>query len=186
MGLHENLVDLLEVNGFGLIADRLNEGGDAEVPGSAVGSNTERTELAKAYDEALAEKDSEIAGTALLGVARLSSLYPEFDKKAVSDTAFALLSDDKTSLPSRIAAMQVCGTLQTAQALPTARMLAQTGEAIPLRLASIAALGSVGEDQDISLLQGILAGSDVTLHKAAADALTHLTNKLQQAGTTQP
>jgi len=154
-------------------------------PGSAVGNNTERADLAKAYNEALAEKDSEIAGTALLGITRLSSQYPEFDKKALSDTAFALLSDDKTSLPSRIAAMQICGTLQTAQALPAARMLAQTGEAIPLRLASIATLGSIGENQDISLLQGILAGSDTILGNAASEALKHLTNRLQQASTTQ-
>ena len=44
--------------------------------------------------------------------------------------------------------------------LPATRALAQSAKPIPLRLSALAALGQVGTEADVPLLEGIAAGPD--------------------------
>jgi HEAT repeat protein len=55
-----------------------------------------------------------------------------------------------------------------------ARINAQTAAVLPLRLASIAAIGQVGTTEDRELLESLLAGTDNSVHKAATVALKKL------------
>ena len=58
--------------------------------------------------------------------------------------------------------------------LPMARINAQTADVLPLRLASIAAIGQVGTAEDRELLESLLAGTDKSVHKAADSTLKKL------------
>ena len=107
-----------------------------------------RAELMHAFDEALAERDQGIAGTALLGLTRLSERYSEIDLSTLGRTALTIAQDEKADVPSRIAAVNVCGMTSQAAILPQARMYAQTAEPLPLRLASISTLGMLGTQED--------------------------------------
>jgi hypothetical protein len=61
-----------------------------------------------------------------------------------------------------------------AEILPEARILAQTAEVFPLRLASIAVIGSLGNAQDKELLESLRAGPDKNLIPAIDAALSKL------------
>jgi len=131
----------------------------------------ERMGLMKAYDEALTEPENGIAGTALVGLARLSTLYPEINRQQLGEKALRLAQDSKSDVQTKIAAINVCGATGAAAILPMARVQAQTAEVLPLRLASIAAIGQVGTAEDKELLESLLAGTDKSVHKAATAAL---------------
>jgi len=134
----------------------------------------ERIQLMRGYDEALAEPENGIAGTALVGLERLSTLYPEISRQQLGEKALKLAKDGRSDIQTRIAAINVCGATGTSSILPTARINAQTAEVLPLRLASIAAIGQVGTSEDRELLESLLAGTDSSVHKAASTALKNL------------
>ena len=142
-------------------------------------NSAERTELLKVYDEALNEPENGIAGTALTGLSRLSSRYPEIDRTWLSGRALALAQDSRSDVQTRIAALNVCGDTGNTAILPLARVEAQTAGTLPLRLASIAVLGQVGAQIDEELLQGLLSGNDKSVHLAAKVALKKLSQRRQ-------
>ena len=142
-------------------------------------NSPERAELMKLYDEALNEPENGIAGTALTGLCRLSARFHEIDRAWLSAKALALAQDSRSDVQTRIAAFGVCGDTANPAILPMARMEAQTAGTLPLRLAAIAALGQVGTPADVELLQGMLAGSDKSVHPAAKVALKKLTQNRQ-------
>ena len=133
-----------------------------------------RSELMSAYYEALAEPGNGIAGTALVGLERLSTLYPEINRQQLGEKALGLAKDGRSDVQTKIAAINVCGETGTSAILPMARINAQTAEVLPLRLASIAAIGQVGTAEDRELLESLLAGTDNSVHKAATVALKKL------------
>ncbi len=134
----------------------------------------ERVELMRGYDEALAEPENGIAGAALVGLERLSTLYPEINRQQLGEKALKLAKDGRSDIQTRIAAINVCRATGAASILPIARINAQTAEVLPLRLASIAAIGQVGTAEDRELLESLLAGTDNSVHKAASTALKNL------------
>lgn len=130
----------------------------------------ERTEVEAAFQEAAHERQGGIAGAALIGLERLSGQYPEIGQEKVRAFALDMATDPVCSPASRITAVATCGYIGEKGILPAARILAQTGEVIPLRLAAIGAIGAVGNADDIDLLESILAGSEEPLKHAAEAA----------------
>ena len=120
----------------------------------------ERKAIEAAYAEALAERDKPAAGTALLGMARLSREHGVLDTGGIARAAVEMSADDRCPQGARITALRVCGMMGATDALPPARMLAQTGEIVPLQMAAIATLGEIGEAGDAELLASLSAGSD--------------------------
>jgi len=148
--------------------------------GSAVNmADPERQAILDTLWEALLEKDGPIAGTALIGVELLSRTHSEIDKGRMRKAACDLALDDACGVESRIAAIQICGMIDSREALPTVRTLAQAGEVTPLRIASIAALGRLGSSDDEDLLQSLAAGSEQYPRKAAEAALKRLRKRLK-------
>lgn len=145
--------------------------------GSAVSTDKDRITMAGAYQQALAETGNSIAGTALLGMARLSEDYPEFDKKAVSKSAVNIAGNTGADPRSRIAALQVAGRLGGSDVLPVARSVAVSGSAISLRLSAISAISEVGTAEDVSLLSQISRADEPYLAKAASNALHRIESK---------
>jgi hypothetical protein len=68
-----------------------------------------RSELMSAYYEALAEPGNGIAGTALVGLERLSTLYPEINRQQLGEKALGLAKDGRSDIQTKIAAINVCG-----------------------------------------------------------------------------
>jgi len=131
------------------------EGGNAAEDGKPAKLDPARREIVDAYWEAVARPDKTFAGTALLGMERLSREYKEFDRERIAGTALTLASDENTGEATRITALRVCGLMKQAGALETARIVVQTGTTFPLRLAAIATLGDLGDRRDREYLQAL-------------------------------
>ena len=149
---------------------------------TAAEADAEREALMKAYGEAVAETDGNIAGTALIGMSTLSESHPEIDRNAVAGKALAIATDGKAGVESRITAVQICATMGRTEVLLTARGLAEQGAVVPLRLSAIAALGQVGTAEDGAVLSRVAAGKEPYTRRAAEKALANLRRRLQ----TQP
>jgi hypothetical protein len=139
---------------------------------------SERCQMERAYRNALAEKNSQMAGTALLSLEELSRKYARFDRTRVEEDALALATDDACHETSRISALLVCGKMGCKNALPTARMLAQTGQSVVLRAAAIATVGDLGDQADLELIESLRNASDARLRGAAESALARLRKRV--------
>ena len=115
----------------------------------------EQTKILTAYWEAVASTSKTVAGTALLGLERLSRQYPEFDRERVAKAVVTLANDEATGEPTRITTLRLCGMMKRPEALETVRIAAQTGTTVPLRMAAIAALGELGGKEDMEYLQAV-------------------------------
>jgi len=124
--------------------------------------------------EAINETDSSIAGTAIMGLYRLSSLDSRFDPERVAQTALTLTQSDTTGDLARTAAIQVCARMNVTGAVPAIRQLAQGGSTIPLQVSSIAALGLLDDQTAAPYLTGIASGNADALKPAAQQALAQL------------
>lgn len=142
----------------------------------------ERKEAMALYDEALASRGDGFAGTAMIGMARLSERYPEIDKERLSKEALAAVQGGRgDDAATRVTAMGVCGLLKRTDALPTARILAQAGEDTTLRVAAIGTIGLIGTAEDLDLVQSLAAGSDEAVRKAAKVAEKRIQGRTQKA-----
>jgi hypothetical protein len=155
--------------------------GMGRIPDDAGGAgNPLERLLRKAYQEALKEKDKTMAGTALIAVERLSRDHAEFDRKKVEETALALATDERCGEASRITAMRICGMTGATNVLPSARITAQTGESVTLRMAAIATVGDLGGREDMELLKAMTRSSEKRLKTVAETSLGRLEKRMSQ------
>ena len=88
-----------------------------------------------------------------------------------------LASDQEASVANRITALRLCGEQGNAQALETARNLAQNGDTTMLRCAAIATLGELGTEEDLALLETYAASTDERIQRIAQRSLDKLDRK---------
>jgi len=127
--------------------------------------------------KALEERDNSNAGTALLGLDKLSRNHPEFDRKQIDAAMLDLASDDQASVANRITAIRMCGEQGNTHALETARNLAQNGDITMLRCSAIATLGDLGTEDDLVLLETYAASADERIRNIAQQALEKFSSK---------
>lgn len=118
-----------------------------------------------------------IAGTALLGLHRLSALDSLVNYHEINEQALNLALSDQTHLATRITAIQVCGERNLGDALPMIQLVAQSTEHTSLRLSAIAALGYLGGSEQIAVLQKLNLDGKESTQKAIRSALTRLSQK---------
>ena len=121
------------------------------------------------------QKNTSIAGTALLGLHRLSASDAAFRSDKIDGIALKLAKSDAQPL-TRITAIQVCSERGLKEALPKIQELAQTAENVALRISAIAALGRLGESEQVSFLEQLEAGERENINPAIQTAF----NSLQQ------
>jgi len=126
--------------------------------------------------EAVGETDSSIAGTALLGLRRLSESHQEFDRAQIGATALQLARNGRTGELTRITALQVAASLEGDQILPTAMELARNGESIALRISAVAALGMASNAEAVPLLTELAERGEPRLRPAARHALGRISS----------
>jgi hypothetical protein len=129
--------------------------------------------------DALAETNSSIAGTALLGLTRLSKESPgAFDPGQIAGVAEQMAGPASSEL-TRITALQVCAQLNVQDALPAIQAAVQNGQTMTVRISAIGALGSLGGAEAIPLLNRVLQGVEERLKLPAQHALNQIENRLQ-------
>ena len=141
----------------------------ADAPGT-------REKIRAVLHEATEEKTT-IAGTALLGLHRLSAADPAFDQEKISRLALRLACSDDTLAATRITAVQICAERGLREALPTIEALAQTAGCVPLKLSAIAALGRLGGPDQTRHLRQMEDPKDETVLIAVRIALRQLEQK---------
>ncbi len=129
--------------------------------------------------QAISETDMSIGGTALLGLHRLSGLTAEIDAKELDKAALQLAKDDRASHLVRTTALQVCAERGISEIRQILLELAQSGTDVPLQISAIAALGRLGTQQEVALLEQLLLGETERLKPAARTALKRLRQRLQ-------
>jgi hypothetical protein len=125
--------------------------------------------------EALLETDDSIAGTALLGLDRLSKDHAEIDQGQLASDALLLATDKQAGELSHITALQVCAHLGMADALPLALQIAQNGETISMRISAVGVMGLLGGSDQIPFLKNLLQNGDDRFQPAIRHALDQIT-----------
>ena len=142
------------------------------VASSAAGGETAELQAVQdALWNALGERENSNAGTALLGLDKLSRNHAEFDRKQIDAAMVDLAGDDQASVANRITALRMCGERGNVQALETARNLARNGDTTMLRCAAIATLGELGTEEDLALLETYAASTDERIRRIVRNAL---------------
>ena len=131
--------------------------------------------------EALHETDSSIAGTALLGLQRLSATDLAIETNRLDEAALRLVSAPGVGNLARITALQVCAQRRLAGALPVAAELAKSGESVAVKAAAIAALADLGAQTEQELLQALRQQDEPGLRVAIDTALRRLEQRLMPA-----
>lgn len=147
-----------------------------EMPGGAKNLGGEKAlgRMTGIFWQALKESDSEIAGTALLGLCYLTEQKLFSDRERLSMDALAIVQNDRASVQSRLTALQVCARLGLKEAVPIALELAQGAKSLPIRCSAIAALGSLGGETELATLKSMIKGSNADLELAIARAIDQL------------
>lgn len=141
----------------------------------------ERTAIIHAYEEALTERDSTIAGTALIGMEQVSRADANLDRGRVRQLAVEIATDEGASEASRVTALRVAAMMDSRGVLPVARMLAQVGQTSMLRIAAVATLGDIGSHEDAELLRAVAEGADKRMKPVVEGARKRLKEQLAKA-----
>ena len=144
-------------------------------------SQADRRIIVNALWGAISEDQSSIAGTALLGLIRLSKEWPaEVEVDKIRRAAYRLASDEHCGELSRITALQVCGQMREKNALSLAVRLAEETKSIALQTAAIAAMGMLGDGATQELLQQYATNENPRLAVAGQAALRDFKNARRQ------
>ncbi len=133
--------------------------------------------IVKAFNDGADEHSTEIAGVALLAMSHLAEKNePGFDSGTVAEKAAAIANDSTAYELSRISAVGVCGRLGDKSVLPTIRETVANSTSVTLKMASIAALGDIGERSDLALLEKLQSERPYSV--AAKSAISKLKSKI--------
>jgi len=111
-----------------------------------------KTSIGAVLKEAAGQSDA-IAGTALLGLHRLSSDGVRFDPAEINLCALRLALSAGTDKLARLTAIQVCAERGLKAVVPTIEPLVNTPDCVPLGLSAAAAVRRLGGSQhtDVAL-----------------------------------
>ena len=151
----------------------------AAAPAADTNAAGTRAEIEQACWNALAEKNQTSAGTSLITLETLAKTHPQIDAGKVADAALALANDDACGEATRITALRVCAEMGKSEVLATAKVLAQTGETIPLRMAALATVGDLGGKNDAELLRSLAADADKRIADCSKAALARMNRRIE-------
>jgi hypothetical protein len=137
----------------------------------------EQQQARKALLEAARTEESSSAGTAMLALERLGEVEPELRAQA---QAIAVEVYQDGSVPARqITAVAIAARAGHEDLLPFAReTAADTAARARLRTACIAAIGGLGNEEDVALLERLAQAGDTRVKQAAAYQLKELRQRV--------
>jgi len=122
-------------------------------------------------------RDSSIAGTALLGLNRISESHPELDRNRLGQAAVAM-TESGVDEAARVTAFQVCARLHVNEARPLTVTAAQADSSSIVRISAIGAIGIFGNPNDLPILNQI-AAQNVRFKPAAMMAMKKIQERTQ-------
>lgn len=132
--------------------------------------------LARTITDALKETDNGIAGAALIAI-NSNAGQPEIDLKKLDEAAFAIVTDKKTPDYVKLTALQICAIRKDQRALSVAHEILNNSKDVPLKISAIAAIGMLGNDDDIDTVKNLSKSTDVRIRIAADNTIKKLTGK---------
>ncbi|HEX3626883.1 MAG TPA: hypothetical protein VH280_15850 [Verrucomicrobiae bacterium] len=153
-----------------------------EVLAQSGGKSIGREEQAdqKVLWSAINESGDSIAGTALLGLERLSEEpKAKVDQSKVADTALKLANDSVAGELTRITAYEVCAQMDVQDALPVIEAAAQNSQTVSLQISAIGALGLMGGANEIPVLQNLAHGGNERLQLPVQAAIQRIEQRAQ-------
>lgn len=122
-----------------------------------------------------------IAGTALILLDDLESdghiKVPELEQWAVEK-----LENSKSALPTRTSALALLGKRFSEKHVELVRQYAAQDKTPSLKRVAIAALGNIGQKEDLAIVQGNLKNPDKSVAMAAKGAEKKLRHRVEQLG----
>jgi len=140
-------------------------------------SDADREQCAEFFFKKTKVFDAGIAGTALIALS-LNVDTQEIEKRSLAERAYEVAIDEEMDMPSRITAIQIAASHRSEKILSLARQLVDSSGNINLRASSLAALGSLGTDADLLLLEKYVNSGRYRLRTAACAALKRLETRL--------
>jgi len=128
-----------------------------------------RQRIQALFWNAVEQTQQSVAGTALLALWRLSAVGMGVDRERVAAKSIELVEAPNTGELARITALQVSADSGQQGILKSAMALAEAGQKIPLRASAIAAVGRLGNQEQLPWLERQAADANPSL-KIAVDA----------------
>lgn len=136
--------------------------------------------VAGLWDALKNERDTRIAGAASSQLCFLARKHPEFSKDEVSAASLDALTDPKCANISKVALLQTCAILGNEKALPVARKIAAVEKNPIMRASAIAAIGILGNQEDLKFLRELEISPNIRISQAAKTATEKITSKTQK------
>ena len=122
--------------------------------------------------EATDLKTHTFSGTALLGLRRINSRYPEaIDSNQFAEKALAVATGDAFPEPNRVTALQLLAEAPHPEASRLARELLSADSSVMLHMSAVGVLGTLGVPADKEILLTYATCSEFRLRTAARAAL---------------
>ena len=138
---------------------------------------SERFQVLDKLWEETGHTEHTFSGTALLGLHRLSKVYPELiDPNRLAEQALLVVKADTFPEQNKITALRLAGELGHPEALNFARELLDSESSVMLRASAIGVLGLLGQTSDKEFLHTYAKSSDFRLRRAAESALVRLSD----------
>lgn len=128
----------------------------------------------RTLNQALTERTSPVAGTALLSAAELAGENGMFSPEEIDKAALDILNDESAASASRMTAMRVAARRGLTEAAATVRTAAQTGSSDMARMVAVKTLGEIGTTADRNLLNALAEEDNKRISKTAQKALKNL------------
>lgn len=136
--------------------------------------------VAGLWDALKNERGTRIAGAASSQLCFLSRKYPEFSKDDVSAASLDALTDPACANISKVPLLQTCAILGNEKALPVARKIAAVERDPLLRASAIAAIGILGNKDDLNFLRELEASRDMRIQKPAKAAIEKILSRIDK------
>lgn len=128
-------------------------------------------------EDAAGQVRAPLAGTALIGLAAVAGKTGGPEMSAVRDAALRVAGDAAACCEARATALQVAAERGDLRALPLARELAVSGADAVLRVSAVAAVGRLGGDGDVKMLENLSRDRDPRISGAARAASRKLASR---------
>ncbi len=131
--------------------------------------------------EATAEKQTPVAGTALIMLEYLSANHKEVNRSRALELSENLAMDPQSCPANRLTALSLCGRMGSTNVLEETRRMAAGEQDAVLRMVAIATVGYLGDETDVKALEDYAQEKDSRIKKSAAGAIKRIRERLAVA-----
>jgi len=139
--------------------------------------------MAAAIREALKERSTSMAGTALIAMNSLKGRPDGFSEDEIASTAYEMATggEPESFQLNKATALQILAMLKDKRALQLAKDLLRDSKEIGIKASAICAIGMLGSKEDIPLIEKYVKGTETRLRMPAKQAIKKIESHMQAA-----